>query len=72
MYHWGYMYFEFSGLELVAVFQLIGIFNGKYLMFYHSLNIILGFYVILLRYVFKLMGYSPNGGPKMHQFFEFL
>ena len=41
-------------------------------MFHHSFNIILGFYVILLRYVFKLIGFSPKGRPKMRQFFKFL
>ena len=40
-------------------------------MFPHSLNIICGFYVIRLRYVFKLIGLSPNVRPKMRQFFEF-
>ena len=41
-------------------------------MFRHSFKIICGFYVILLRYVFKLIGFSPKGRPKMCQFFEFL
>ena len=40
-------------------------------MFPHSLNIICG-YVFPLHYVFKLIGLSPMGRPKMHQFFEFL
>ena len=30
------------------------------------------FYVIPLRYVFKLIGFSPKGRPKMRQFFGFL
>ena len=38
-------------------------------MFSHSLNIIWGFYVILLRYVFKLKGFSSKDRPKMHLFF---
>ena len=41
-------------------------------MFRHSLNIIWGFYVIPLRYVFKFIGFSSKGRPKMRQFFEFL
>ena len=41
-------------------------------MFRHYLNIILGFYVIPLRYVFKLIGFRPKGRPEMRQFFEFL
>ena len=41
-------------------------------MFRHSFNIILGVYVIPLHYVFKLIGFSMKGRPKMHQFFEFL
>ena len=41
-------------------------------MFHHSLNIISGFCVIPLRYVFKLIGFSQKGRPKMRQFFEFL
>ena len=41
-------------------------------MFRDSLNIMWGFYVIPLRYVFKLIGFSPKGRPKMSQFFEFL
>ena len=44
---------------------------GLKVMLSHSLNIILGFYVIPLRYVFKL-GFSPKGRPKMRHFFEFL
>ena len=40
-------------------------------MFRHSLNIILGFYVIPLRYVVKFIGGSPKGRPKMRQFFNF-
>ena len=38
----------------------------------HSLNIIWGFYLIPLRCLFKLIGFSPKGRPKMRQFFEFL
>ena len=30
------------------------------------------FYVIPLRYVLKLIGFSPKGRPKMRQFFDFL
>ena len=41
-------------------------------MFGHSFNIILGFNVIPLRYVFNLIGFSPKGRPKMCKFFEFL
>ena len=41
-------------------------------MFRHSLNIIGGFYVIPLRYAFKLIGFSLRGRPKMRQFFELL
>ena len=41
-------------------------------MFLHSLNMISGFYVNPLRYVFKSIGFSPKGGPKMCQFFKFL
>ena len=41
-------------------------------MFRHSLNIIYDLYVIPLRYVFKLIGFSPKGRPKMRQLFEFL
>ena len=41
-------------------------------MFHHSLNIIGGFYVIPLCYVFKLVGFSQKGRPKMRQYFEFL
>ena len=38
----------------------------------HSLNIKRGFYVIPLRYAFKLIGFSPKDRLKMRQFFEFL
>ena len=41
-------------------------------MFPHSLNIISVFYVFPLRYVFKFIGFSLKGRPKMCQFFEFL
>ena len=41
-------------------------------MFHHSLTIILGFYVILMCYAFKLIGFSPKNRPKMRQFFEIL
>ena len=37
----------------------------------HSLNIIWGFCVIPLRYVFNLIDFSPKGRPKMRQYFEF-
>ena len=40
-------------------------------MFRHSLNIILGFYVIPPRFAFNLIGFSPKGRPKMRQYFEF-
>ena len=30
------------------------------------------FYIILMRYVLKLMRFSPKDRPKIHQFFEFL
>ena len=53
-----------------VVFELSGTFYGK-VMFPHSLNIICSFYVIPLHLVFKLMGLSPKGRPKMRQFFEF-
>ena len=32
----------------------------------------MSFYVIPLRYVFKLIGFSLKGRPKLRQFFEFL
>ena len=38
-------------------------------MFSHSLNIIRGFYVILLCYVIKLKGFSPKDRPKLRQIF---
>ena len=38
------------------------------LFFEHNMR----FYVIPLRYVFKLIGSSPKAGPKMCLFFEFL
>ena len=38
-------------------------------MFHHSLNIMSGFNGISLPYVFKLIGFSPKGMPKMCQFF---
>ena len=41
-------------------------------MFGYSLNIMRGFYIFPLRYVFKLIGFSPKVRPKMRQFFEFL
>ena len=41
-------------------------------MFRNSLNIKWGFYVIPLRYVFKLIVFSPKARPKMRLFFEFL
>ena len=41
-------------------------------MLHHSLNIMRGIYVILLRYVFKLKCFSPKGRPKIRHFFEFL
>ena len=41
-------------------------------MFRHSLNIIRGFNVIPLRYIFTIIGFSPKGSPKIRQFFEFL
>ena len=40
--------------------------------FCHSLNKICGFYIILMRYVLKLMRISPKDRPKIRQFFEFL
>ena len=39
-------------------------------MFRHSMNIIRGFYVFPLHYVFNLMGFSPKGRSKMRQFFD--
>ena len=41
-------------------------------MFRNSFNIICGFYVIPLRYVFKLIGFRPKARPKMRLFFELL
>ena len=41
-------------------------------MFHHSLNRKCAFNVIPMRYVFKLIGFSPNDRPKMRQFFEIL
>ena len=41
-------------------------------MFRYSLNMIYGFNVYPLRYVFKLIGFSPKAKSKMRQFFEFV
>ena len=41
-------------------------------MFRHSLNIIWVFYVIRMRYVFKLIGFSPKGKPKKAKYFKLL
>ena len=40
--------------------------------FRHSLNIIWGYLCYSAALLFKLIGFSPKGRPKMHHFFEFL
>ena len=40
--------------------------------FCHSLIKICGFHIILMRYVLKLMRFSPKDRPKIRQFFESL
>ena len=55
--------------KIRILLELIGNFCRK-VIFHHCINIIWGFYVIPMRYVFKLRGSRSKDRPKMRQFFR--